>query len=112
MSEKKIPSYRVKISVNHLPCDAHLSEVTESDIATISSILHFPIDRDFQLLLIEPRTVIYNNYLKDAQVINFSNEMKDKAQQTASNFIQNDNTPLLRNHSHPLAKASLEKKIK
>jgi hypothetical protein len=41
-----------------------------------------------------PKTVIHNNYLEGAQVINFSNEMKDNAQQTASNFIQNDNTPL------------------
>jgi hypothetical protein len=82
MSEKKFLNCKLEISVKYSTCDAYLSEITESDIATISTPM-------------EPKTVIYNNYLKDAQVINFSNEMKDKAQQTASNFIQNDNTPLL-----------------
>jgi hypothetical protein len=53
------------------------------------------VDRNFQPLPIEPRTVTYNNNLQGAQVGNFANELKDNAQQTASNFIQNDNTQLL-----------------
>jgi hypothetical protein len=53
------------------------------------------VDRDFQPLPIEPKTVTYNNNLQGAQVVNFANELKDNAQQTASNFTQNDNTQLL-----------------
>jgi hypothetical protein len=52
------------------------------------------VARDFQPLPIEPTTVTYNN-LQGAQVGNFANELKDNAQQTASNFTQNDNTQLL-----------------
>jgi hypothetical protein len=80
MSEKKF--CKVEISVNYLSCDAYLSEVTESDIATISTPM-------------EPKIVIYNNNLQGAQVVNFSNEMKDNAQQKASNFIRNNNIPIL-----------------
>jgi hypothetical protein len=53
------------------------------------------VDRDFQPLPIEPRTVINNNNLQGAQIGNFANELKDNAQQTASNFTQNDNSQLL-----------------
>jgi hypothetical protein len=80
MSEKKF--CKVEISVSYLSCDAYLSEVTESDIATISTPM-------------EPKIVIYNNNLQGAQVVNFSNEMKDNAQQKASNFIRNNNIPIL-----------------
>jgi hypothetical protein len=53
------------------------------------------VDRNFQPFPIEPKTVTYNNNLQGAQVGNFANELKDNAQQIASNFTQNDNTQLL-----------------
>jgi hypothetical protein len=53
------------------------------------------VDRNFQPLSIEPKTVINNNNFQGAQIGNFANELKDNAQQTASNFTQNDNTQLL-----------------
>ncbi len=53
------------------------------------------VDRNFQPLPIEPKTVTYNNNLQGAQVGNFANELKDNAQQTASNFTQSNNTQAL-----------------
>jgi hypothetical protein len=62
---------------------------------SISGKAYEIVDRDFQPLPIEPRTVINNNNLQGAQIGNFANELKDNAQQTASNFAQNDNSQLL-----------------
>jgi hypothetical protein len=62
---------------------------------SISGKAYEIVDRDFQPLPIEPRTVTYNTNLRGAQVGNFAYELKDNAQQTASNFTQNDNSQLL-----------------
>jgi hypothetical protein len=53
------------------------------------------VDRNFQPLPIESKSVTYNNNLQGAQIGNFANELKDNAQQTTSNFTQNDNIQLL-----------------
>lgn len=55
------------------------------------------VDRNFQPLPVEPKTVTYNNNFQGTQVGNFANELKDNSQQTASNFTQSNNTQLLQN---------------
>jgi hypothetical protein len=62
---------------------------------SISGKAYDIVDRNFQPLPIEPKTVINNNNFQGAQVGNFANELKDNAQQTASNFTQNNNSQLL-----------------
>jgi hypothetical protein len=66
-----------------------LSELTESDIATILILKCEERSR------LEPRSVTYNNNLQGAQLGNFTNELKDNAHQIASNFTQNNNTQIL-----------------
>jgi hypothetical protein len=74
----------------------HCEEVSAGEYyCSLSGKAYEIVDRDFQPLPIEPRTVTYNTNLQGAQVGNFAHELKDNAQQTASNFIQNDNTQIL-----------------